>query len=158
MTLCKLNLLSQSIRIPEEHNIPLIFHKLTHPRTPPCSQKDIGIILSIMIAHDCANGLGCFPTVIKRNTGAVVVRNVGLSVNITTQRICGFGTHLDDVVEYVLTDEPKIAVHRRGGAALKVPSACAVVRECGVCVLKISYQYKPVIDPEIWEDVVTKDS
>ena len=103
-----------------EHNIPLILHKLTRPRTPPCSQKGISIILLIMIAHDRADGLGCLPTVIKWNTGAVVVHNVSLSINMVTRRIYEFGMHLEDVVEYVSTDEPKIAVHSRGGAALKV--------------------------------------
>ena len=72
--------------------------------------------------------------------------------------VVDLGTHLDDVVEDVSTNEPEIAVHGCGSTALKVPGSRAVVRECGVCMLKIRYQYEPVIDPEIWGDIVTKDS
>lgn len=52
------------------------------------------------------------------------------------------------------TDELEIAVHGCGSTALKVPSSGTVVRECGVFVLKISYQYEPVNDPEIWADII----
>ena len=65
-----------------KHYIPLILHKLTHPRTSPCSQEDIGIVILIMIPHDLANSSGCLSTMIKWNTGAVMVRDVGLSINI----------------------------------------------------------------------------
>lgn len=83
---------------------------------------------------------------------------MGLSINIIRQKDCGSGTHLHDVMEYVSTDEPEVAVHGCGSTALKVPSSRTVVRGCGVCVLKVGYQYEPVIDPEIRADIITKDS
>jgi hypothetical protein len=59
-----------------------------------------------MIPHNRSDGLGCFPAVIKRNTGGVVVCNVGLSLPL---RFC---LYLENVMEDVFTDETEIAIHR----------------------------------------------
>lgn len=51
---------------------------LTHPRTPPGRQKDIGIIMLIMISHHLLNSLCRLTTIIKRDTAAKVVCHVCL--------------------------------------------------------------------------------
>jgi len=73
-----------------------------------------------MIPHHRPNGLGCFPAVIyiyiRGDSGAIVVCNMDLSLPLR------FGLYLENVMEDVFADEPEIAIHRAGSAALKVPS------------------------------------
>ena|ERR1700736_1342697 len=68
----------QSVHVLEEHNVPFVRDKLTHPSTPPRSEEDIRVILLVMVANDLLYGFGCFPAVIKGDTGAEMVGNVGL--------------------------------------------------------------------------------
>ena len=65
--------------------------------------------------------------------------------------------YLDDVMEDVLTDESEIPVHCCGGTTLEIPCFSTVMRQCGIGMLKIRNQDKPMVDPEIWKDIVTQN-
>merc|ERR1712072_12325 len=94
-------------------------------------------IASVVLAHDGLDSLGGFVGVVEGDSGDVVVQDVSL----------------DDAVEEVTTDEAEFAVNGCGGATSEVPRATSVVRERGVGVLEVGDSDKPVVHPEVREDV-----
>ena len=138
----------------EEDNITLVIHVLTHSRASPCRNKDVSIVTLVVVLHNCTNSLSCTPTMIKRDAGAVVVCNMSLSILLFSY----FVLYLENVMEDVFTYETEIAVHGCCGTALKIPCFPSIMRECRVSVLQIRYQDQPVIDPEIWHEIIMKNS
>ena len=90
-----------------------------------------------MTAHDGLDGLGGLVGVVEGDGGDVVVKNVGL----------------DDTVEEMTSDEAKLTVDGSSGTTSVGPGVGVVVGEGGVGVLQEGDHHKPVVDPEVGEDV-----
>jgi hypothetical protein len=73
--------ITQAVGVLEEDDVPLVSDVLTHPRTPPCGKEDVGIVVLIMVAHYLANRLCCFSAIVKGDSRAIMVRNVGLNLS-----------------------------------------------------------------------------
>jgi len=94
-----------------------------------------------VLAHDLLDGLGGLVGVVEGDGGDVVVENVGL----------------DNAVEKGASDEAKLTVNGSSGTASVGPGVGVVVGQGRVGVLQEGDHDKPVVDPQIGDDVPDKD-
>jgi hypothetical protein len=113
---------TNSIAVSVHLDAAVTLDKLAGPGSFPERKNEIGLVLSVMLAHDFADSFGGLLGVVERNPGRVVVRNVGLN----------------DLVEQVAADEAKVAVNSSRGAAGKIPLARVVVGQGRVGMLQVS--------------------
>ncbi|KAH3673906.1 hypothetical protein OGATHE_001886 [Ogataea polymorpha] len=91
-----------------------------------------------MDAHGLLDALSGRPSVVERNTGNVVVQNVGLY----------------NVVEKKPANEAKLSIDRGGGASSKCPFVVVVVRQRDIGVLQIRDEHKPMVGENVWQKPV----
>ena len=90
-----------------------------------------------MTTHDRLDGLGSLIGVVERNGADVVVKNVGL----------------DDTVKKSASDESEFTIDGCCGSTNIVPALARVVRKSWVGVLEEGDSNKPVVYPEVWNEV-----
>lgn len=91
-----------------------------------------------MFTKNLLNSLSTLATVVEGDTGDKVMEHMGL----------------DNVVEDVLANEAKVTVNGSSGTTGKVPLSNVVMGEGRVRVLQVSDKDKPVVDPEVGDNVV----
>lgn len=115
-------------------------NELTPSGRLPQRNKHVLIAVTVVLTHDLLDGLRSRTSVVERNSGAVVVQDVGL----------------DDIVEDVLSDETKLSVDGGSGTSGEVPLVGFVVRHLRVRVLQEGNEHKPVVNTEVWMNQLTK--
>lgn len=121
-----------------EHPISVVHHELARTHNLPQRNPHALSLVPVVFTHHLLDGLGGLPGIVEGNTQHVVVEHMGL----------------DDIVENVLTNEPKITIDGSSSTTGKSPLLLRVVGHGGVGVLEESDKHKPVVDPEPWEKPV----
>jgi len=66
--------------------------------------------------------------------------------------------YLGDIVEDMFANESKFSVHGRSSTALEIPCFGSVMREGRICVLEVGNKDKPMVNPEIRNDIESQNS
>lgn len=105
---------------------------------PECSHEWSLAVSTVMLAHDLADGVGGLAGVVEWDGGDQVVKDMGAN----------------NVVEEMGVDEAEVTVNGGGGSTGKVPGLVVVMWEGSVGVLEEGDGNNPVVNPEVWDNVV----
>lgn len=115
-----------------------VLHKFASSAAPPQCNQQVGGVAPIVRAQHATNSFGRLLRIVKGNTRHEVVGDM----------------RLDDAVQDVLPDEPKVAVDGSRCAAWKGPHVGCVMGEGWVGMLEVGDGDQPMVHPHIGQTIV----